>query len=725
MRLAFVSEDGRLSGEAADGGDAPALDWGDLLRRAREAAAVQSAPFDTASGRGEARVVALGAGGAAPRGLVLLLGPDETPEALAALQRESRRNDAILRSAMDGFFVVDEQCRFLKVNTAFCRMLGYTEEELLRMCITDLEVRTPEASQFPYARTGLHQFPTAHRHKDGRVVHLEISVNVLRDGAEKVLVGFARDVTERNRTAEALARLTAQQRLILNCAAEGIAGIDERGMLSFVNPAGAQMLGAQSGELLGAEAHRVLYGGAARSDECRRADCPLCRTLRDGERTVRGQGEFFRGDGGRVPVEYSLNLMGESAAGAGAVLVFRDMTEQRRVEEERRALEQQMQHAHKMESLGLLAGGIAHDLNNMMVGILGNACLALAQPGDPQLVTERLQRIVSACERASKVIRQILAYAGHLACEVEPLDLNARIADMTDFMRAAVPRSITLCVETDSEPLVISADDGQLQQVLMNLIINGVEAIGDRPGRITVRTRALVIGGEESRRLFPGQEVAAGSYAVFDVEDDGCGMSAETVQRVFEPFFSQKGAGRGLGLAAMRGIVRAHRGGVRIESEPGRGTRVTVAFPLMPRTETVSEREPRSVHTRAATVLVIDDEEDVREVIESMLTLRGYHVLAADNGARGVELFEKHADSIDVVILDMTMPGKSGPEVYRDLLAIRPDAKIIIASGYSEHTLPARLGDSRPVPFIPKPFTTETLLDRIHEALGQELGASG
>ncbi len=650
--------------------------------------------------------------------LVLLNDSREFDSSYERLKKLAQRNEAILRSSMDGFFLVDADCRFLEVNDAFCGMIGYSTDELLRMRISDLEVDEHSNGGVPsHTRTGLHQFPTAHRHKDGHLVHLEISVNVLHNAGEKILVGFARDVTERKRAEGTLARLTREQKLILDSAAEGIAGLDREGNITFINPSAGLMLGATAGELIGRSAHEVLFHSQWCPSGNGLPSCPICSALKNGRGSLRTEGAFLRIDGTRFPAEYSVSSMYDGTEIVGAVLGFRDMTEQRRTEEERRLLEAQVQQAQKLESLGLLAGGIAHDLNNTLVGVQGNACLALEQvPGETDL-HRRLERIVGACERASKVIQQMLAYAGHVTCDTSPIDLNHLIDEMLEFMRAGVPKSITLSTKLEPELPRIAADNGQLQQVVTNLLVNAIEAIGDGPGRITISTGPIRLRAEDIAREFSGQDLEPGQYACLYVEDTGRGMSAETVQRIFEPFFSKKGAGRGLGLAAMRGIVRAHQGGISVESKLRKGTQFTVAFPVLK--QPMAEKRVQRPHRLGvgATVLVVDDEDEVRDVVKDMLTGRGLEVLTAEDGNRAVEVFKEHADAIDVVLLDMAMPGKSGDEVLREILAIRSDAKVIVSSGFIEENVSSRFGDAKPAAYLYKPFTPNTLMERISSVL--------
>jgi two-component system cell cycle sensor histidine kinase/response regulator CckA len=297
---------------------------------------------------------------------------------------------------------------------------------------------------------------------------------------------------------------------------------------------------------------------------------------------------------------------------------------------------------------------------------------------------------------------------------------------MAELLRASVPKRIALVTELAQDLSEIEGDHGQLEQVVTNLLVNAVEAIGECTGQITLSTTTVELAQDDIERAFPGQDLTPARYVRLRMEDTGGGMSPETLRRIFEPFFSQKGMGRGLGLAAMRGVIRAHRGGVSVESELGKGTCFTIVFPVLE--SPVTQDQPQESSTRVSagsTVLVVDDEFEVRDVVKDMLVARGLQVLTAEDGTRGVEVFRRHADSIDVVLLDMAMPGKSGDAVLQEMLAIRPDAKVIVSSGFIEESDAEQFGSAKPAGFLHKPFTTDALMERIGDVLERPLSFQG
>ena len=630
--------------------------------------------------------------------------------------KPATRNAAILRSAMDGFFVVDEDYRFLEVNEAFCRMTGYSADELRSMKISELEVEdAPRGlAASTQARTGLHQFPTAHRHKAGHIIQLENSVIVLRDGGRKLLVGFARDVTDRCHAEEALIESEERFRTLVRTAPNVIVTLSGEKIILEWNREAERVYGRTREEVVG-RAYGELFDDTSLVEAAERLGDGA-----EGAGSVHVETTVCSPEGAESIVLWNLSRLSDAEGRTlGVIACGQDISAHKRAEQERRRLETQVLQAQKLESLGMLAGGVAHDFNNFLVGVVCNASLAAERLGDEQSEARgHMQKIINASRRASELTRQMLAYSGRASYDVRSMSVNELVDEMTDFMRAAVSRAITLEINLQDDLSSINADSGQIQQVIMNLLINAAEAIAGEPGRIVLTTQRRRLDAGRIAAEYPDQDLTPGEYVSLEVTDTGCGMSAETLARIFDPFYTTKFAGRGLGLAAILGIMRAHRGAIRVHSDPGRGTVFALVFPAAPSAAPQPSANPISGLPPGATVLVIDDEEDIRDVVRNLLECRGATVLTAADGPAGIELFQRKADEIDVVLLDMTMPGMGGDEVYRRIVSIKPEARIILSSGYTEQETTARFDGQPLAGFVQKPYTVEALVASVGSAIG-------
>jgi nitrogen-specific signal transduction histidine kinase len=391
---------------------------------------------------------------------------------------------------------------------------------------------------------------------------------------------------------------------------------------------------------------------------------------------------------------------------------------------ERKQAEEALARAQKTESLGVMAGGVAHDFNNLLVAMLGQTSLALAKLPPESAAREPIEKAVRAAHRAADLTRQLLAYSGRGHFSVQPLRLNALIGENLGLLEVAIPKHVRLDAElADSLPM-IRADAGQMQQVLMNLIINAAEAIGTRPGAVTIRTSVGDVTPTDRHTWHQaGEPLPAGPYVVLQVSDDGCGMDAETLARIFDPFFSTKFTGRGLGLAAVLGIVSGHHGGLRVESTPGAGTTFQLAFPVPTPDQAgpvpALPAPPAGVPAgrTSALILLIDDEEPVREAVTDILDLQGVRVLAAADGQAGLALYREHRAAIRLVLLDLSMPGMSGEETFRQLRALDPEVRIILSSGYDKSEVSARFAGQAPTGFVQKPYSVDDLTAAMRQHL--------
>jgi PAS domain S-box-containing protein len=390
-------------------------------------------------------------------------------------------------------------------------------------------------------------------------------------------------------------------------------------------------------------------------------------------------------------------------------------------EDEREKLEAQIQHAQKLESLGVLAGGIAHDFNNLLTGILGNADLTLMSLPATSPSYQSVREIKKTAERAADLSRQMLAYSGRGSFLIETIDLNDVVREMGHLLEASISKRAVLTYElaTDLPPVV--ADTTQIRQVIMNLITNASDAVGDADGLIRVRTGVRHCDRAYLGETYLDDQLPEGRYVYLEVEDTGCGMDEATLQRIFDPFFTTKFTGRGLGLAAALGIIRGHRGAVEVKSDVGKGTLFRVFFPMsdQPVKRAAPEAAVGETRRTGGTVLLVDDEQAIRDVAGRMLEQAGYTVLRAADGNEAVSLFGDRKDEIGCVLLDLTMPRKGGEETFRELKGIRPDVRVVVSSGYSEQEVAQRFAGEDVAGFVQKPYLFATLVSRVSDAMGR------
>lgn len=433
-----------------------------------------------------------------------------------------------------------------------------------------------------------------------------------------------------------------------------------------------------------------------------------------------GEVVIERRGGATVPALVATSPIYDDHGGLiGIVCVATDLTARKAEEQERAAIERRMMEAQKLESLGMLAGGIAHDFNNMLVSVLGYANLAMSDLEEDSPARESIERIDMAARRAADLTRQILAYAGRGRFLVQTIDLNQLVEEMAGLLKASIPKQILCDQRLSGGALAIEADATQIRQILMNLVINATEAIGEASGTITVATSRGYYDREALAGATLGADAAEGEYVALEVSDTGSGMDEVTLRRVFDPFFTTKVNGRGLGLAAVQGIVRAHRAALFVASRPDRGTTFRVVFPAVGAyVELPAEldRLPAELD-EAGTVLVVDDEEGVCDVARRMLERSGHFVLTATDGAAGLELLERCGDEIGVVLLDMTMPGLTGAETFHEMQRVQPGVPIVMMSGYNVQEIDRRLSDSGLAGFLHKPFTAAALINAVATAL--------
>jgi PAS domain S-box-containing protein len=405
-----------------------------------------------------------------------------------------------------------------------------------------------------------------------------------------------------------------------------------------------------------------------------------------------------------------------------------DITARRAEEEQRLELERRLLHAQKLESLGVLAGGIAHDFNNLLTAIIGNIDLARTEVGLQESLQALLDEAFRASQRAAELTRQMLAYSGKGRFVVRAVELGDLVAEISGLLRSSVGRNVTLELRSQPGLPAVYADAAQLQQVIMNLITNAAEALGGQPGRVVLATRMETAGEETLSHSRLDTKPPPGEYVALEVSDTGCGMSAETMRRLFDPFYSTKGTGRGLGMSAVLGIVKGHGGAIIVDSREGAGTAVKVLLPAAPERaapEADAEGPAAPAVVGTGTVLIVDDEQSVRLLARRFLGSMGFHVVEAEDGKKALEIFREQGDRITFVLLDLTMPTMAGMAVLEKLRELKPEVKVILSSGFNQQDVIQRFAGKGLTGFVQKPYGLAAFREAVRRALaggGQPAG---
>ncbi len=506
----------------------------------------------------------------------------ENRKHVEALRESEERYRDILHAALDGFWLVDRENRLIEVNESYCRMSGYSEQELLTMTIADLEASMTSNDIIRQAEQiiaqGYVRFTSSHRRKDGSIFDVEVSVKY-------------------------------QQ-------------IDDGKMVAFI----------------------------------------------------------------------------------------RDITESKQAEEEKQLLEQQFQHSQKLESLGVLSGGIAHDFNNILAVIMGYCCLTRI---NYETAEKYIPEIEKAAERAAGLCRQMLAYAGKAPLTKTRVDMVTEVDDIVNMLKSTLPQNTAIKSYLAPKTPHVEGDASQLRQVVMNLIINASEAIGSEQGEVDVTLVMIKVMAGKAYEDYHGKAISPGDYVCLEVTDNGCGMDEATKWRIFEPFFSTKFTGRGLGMSAVLGIIKSHGGALQLFSQLGCGTTFKVYLPAL--TEEPLENGEQTVSAPVApwqgsgTVLLAEDEESIREIAKTFLEMFGFNVLEAVNGKEALEIYQKRASEISIVLTDMGMPLMDGYELFSELKKLNPELPIIISSGYGDAEVTARIGSDNIAGLVSKPYNPNQL----------------
>ncbi len=563
--------------------------------------------------------------------------------------------------------------------------------------------------------------------KQGKELYLHsVGIPVMEDGQCVRLWGVIQDVTKHIRVTEELRQSEERYRLITENIEDLITVTNTKGNFVYVSPSVHNLLGFSPEE----------YMQFSTVDNVHPEDQPALLQIRQayGE-AIRNEEDFsttaefrVRHKGGHwvwLQARSSMFKGFGDQAGYFTLIVSRDITQQRQADEERRKLEQSLLHAQKLESLGVLAGGIAHDFNNILAGIIGNADLALMDISQSSPAYDCLNDISKAAAHAANLTRQMLAYSGKGRFVVKQIDLQKVIEEMVSMISVSISKSAVLRYDFAPDLPRVEADATQLRQVIMNLVTNASEAIGDKSGVISIHTGAMYCDEDYLQETFLNEFLPEGSYVFVEIADTGCGMDSETQAKIFDPFFTTKFTGRGLGLAAVLGIIRGHKGAIKVYSEPRRGT--TFKFFLPAVDAGVSEEEEVTEEARfeaGGTILLADDEETVRAVGKRMLKRLGFDVILAGNGREAVSLYQRHRNSITCVLLDLTMPHLDGESAFREMRLLDPKVRVVLSSGYNEQEIINRFAGKGLAGFIQKPYKLSTLREVLASVLHKDRGDS-
>jgi PAS domain S-box-containing protein len=640
-----------------------------------------------------------------------------------ALGAGRRLLQTILDTIPHSLFVKDREGRFIMVNHAMARFNGMEPRQMIGLRSEDMGDRFSTAlpaiveSDAAVVRSGerVDMPEVSMRDADGKEQWVRAVKLPLRDEQGRIMgvVAVSEVVTEQRRAEEALRANRRLLRTVVDHLPLWVTVRDREGHFVMLNRAMAEAFGLS---VTDAPTNSLADGRVVRPEEARALD-EMFERVRASRQPVTAPEMGLtlpRGEARTVRIAL-IPLLDGAGAYDGALTVVEDITD-------RKKQELALLHAQKMESLGVMAGGIAHDFNNLLVSVLGNVSLALLKLPADTPVREELGQIEVAGQRAADLCRQMLAYAGKGRLERVPVNLNQLVQEMTQLVRVSLPKPVSLNFRLAAELPLLEGDPTQLRQVIMNLVINAGEAIGEKPGTITLSSGVIHVDDQYllEAHMAMGQDPKEGDYVFLEVSDSGSGMSPETRARIFDPFFTTKFTGRGLGLASVLGIIRGHQGGLKVYSVVGRGTSFKVLLPVALGTAAAPPRaDPKATWTGAGTVLVVDDESAIRSVTVRMLNVLGFQVIEAADGAAAVELLRQDPAAVYAVLLDLTMPGMSGEETLGRLRAVRGDLPVIVLSGYSEKDVMDRFAGRELAGFLQKPFKLDALRERLRLLAGE------
>ncbi|HIE41131.1 MAG TPA: PAS domain-containing sensor histidine kinase, partial [Candidatus Aenigmarchaeota archaeon] len=534
---------------------------------------------------------------------------------------------------------------------------------------------------------------------------------ILKDESGKVTghLSSGEDITEKKKAETALKESEKRYHMLFDLLPYGGDVFNTEGIIETVSKTSEALFGYSSSELIGKHISFLLDPEYL---PIFKKKFPL---LLDGKPSS-AEVVMVRKDGKKLNILRAAQPIVNESGKVKAILALNvDITAKKKAEEVQKKLEKRIQQTQKLESLGVLAGGIAHDFNNILTGVLGNAGLAQLSlsPASPAL--NNIKKIETSAQRAAELCNQLLAYSGKGKFVVQPVNLNHIVEEMIHLLEVSISKKAVLKYNLAKNLPAVDADITQIRQVIMNLIINASDAIDKKSGIITITTGAMECDSQYLTKTFLDDELKQGVYIYLEVSDTGHGMEEESKNKIFDPFFTTKFTGRGLGLAAVLGIMRGHKGAIKVYSELGKGTTFKILLPSSTKSASkISKHVSKGLKWRGeGIVLVADDEETIRAVGRETLEYAGFNVITAADGREALEKFRENYDKIILVLLDMTMPHLSGEEVFREIRRIRPTIKVILSSGYNEQEATNGFVGKGLAGFLQKPYRPQQLIDTV------------
>ena len=660
-------------------------------------------------------------------GLFLAAVLDERKKAQATLKESEEKYSRVFREAPVQVAITDLATGvFLEVNEESLRNSGFSRSEVIGHTAIELGWLTHEDRARLVDEIATHGrangLEMSFTSKDGRHLFGLVYAEIMEIAGRRCVVSTSVDITGLKRAQEqlknsqaALAESENRYRLLVEGSPQAVI-VQLGGIVSYANPAAVRMLGAASErDLVGKPMLDLIH-----PDHHELVHQYRKEIAETGNNGVLTEMRYLKLDGTPIDVESQGSKILYNGQ-VGVQITVHEITARRMAEIERQQFEKKLQETQKLESLGVLAGGIAHDFNNILTGILGNASLAELELPDDSPAQDNLKAIMEGSQRAADLCRQMLAYSGKGRLVVQKVSLTRLVEETAHLLKVSVSKKAEMHFDLDSSNPLIEADATQIRQVVMNLVINASEAIGENPGVIRLRTGVMPLTSAVfgRGRTYLATSSTHGNYAYLEVADSGCGMSAETQAKIFDPFFTTKFTGRGLGLASVLGIVRGHHGVLNLDSTPGKGTTFKVLFPCLSGTALLDEAKKPEVKPWQAKgrVLVVDDEASVRGAASMILRKLGFEVEMAVDGLEALKIYKAEPDRFTMVLLDLTMPNLDGKQTFAELRKVRPAVRVVLMSGFNQDEAFLQGADGASVGFIQKPFEFGSLAQAVRAAV--------